>query len=158
MKIHYVPTLLLLGSALLILVVAAGLLLKGRAVRRSAQRFRSRAVTVTATVVEIEAKDLALGSAPDTRYFPRVTFVPAGAVEPVEARTLTDVPAPPPRVGETIEVAYDPERPDHVDVAATQDAAEGAGRSWFVLSALVAALAVAVAVAWLVVELIVWAR
>jgi len=157
-KIHYVPTLLLLGSALILLVVAAGLLLKGRAVRRSAHPFHSRAVTVTATVVEIEAKDLALGSAPDTRYFPRVTFVPAGAAEPVEARTLTDVPAPPPRVGETIEVAYDPEHPDHVDVAATQDAAEGAGRSWFVLSALVAVLAVAVAVAWLVVELIVWAR
>lgn len=158
MKIHYVPTLLLLGSAVALLLLAGGLLLKGRSVRRTARSFRSRAVPATATVVGLEAKDLSLGAEPDTRYFPRVTFVPEGATEPVEAQTLTDAPSPPPRVGEQIEVAYDPERPGHVDVAATQDAAEGAGRSWFLLSALVAVVAVGVAAAWLLLEILVWTR
>ena len=156
MKIHYVPTVLLLGSAVLLLLVAGGLLLKGRAVRRTARSFRSRAVTVTATVVGLEAKDLSLGSEPDTRYFARVSFVPEGTAEPVEAQTLTDVPAPPPGVGEKIEVAYDPERPSRVDVAATQDAAEGAGRTWFLLSALTALVAGGVAAAWLVLVIVVW--
>jgi len=155
-KIHYVPTLLLLGSAVLLLLVAAGLFLKGRSVRRTAESFRGRAVTTQATVVALEAKDLSLGAEPDTRYFPRVAFTPAGATEAVEAQTLTDVPSPPPRVGDTVAVAYDPERPDRVDVAATAGAAEGAGRTWFVLGSLVAVLALGVAAAWLVLVLVVW--
>src|SRR6478735_7606226 len=145
MKIHYVPTVLLLGSALLILLLGAGLLLKGRAVRGTAERFRSRAVAITATVVALEAKDLSLGAEPDTRYFPRVSFVPEGATEAVEAQTLTDVPAPPPRVGDPIEVAYDPEHPGHVEVVATEGAAEGAGRTFFVLGSLVTVVALGVA-------------
>ena len=156
MKIHYVPTVLLLGSAVLILLVGAGLLLKGRAVRRTAESFRGRAIAATATVVALEAKDLSLGAEPDTRYFPRVSFVPEGATDAVEAQTLTDVPSPPPRVCDRIEVAYDPERPDHVDVAATAGAAEGAGRTWFVLGSLVLLVALGVAAAWLVLVLVVW--
>jgi hypothetical protein len=156
MRIHYVPTVLLLGSAVLILLLGVFLLLKGRAVRRTASTFRSRAVATTATVVALEAKDLSLGAEPDTRYFPRVSFVPEGATEAVEALTLTDVPAPPPRVGEQIEVAYDPERPDRVDVAATEGVAEGAGRTWFVLGALTLLVALGVAAAWLVLVLVVW--
>ena len=84
MKIHYVPTVLLLGSAVLILLLSLGLMLTGRVVRRSAESFRSRAVTVTATVVELEAKDLSLKAAPDTRYFPRVRYQVAGTDEPIE--------------------------------------------------------------------------
>ena len=156
MKIHYVPTVLLLGSAVLILLVGAGLLLKGRAVRRTAESFRGRAIAATATVVALEAKDLSLGVEPDTRYFPRVSFVPEGASDAVEALTLTDVPAPPPRVGEQLQVAYDPERPEHVDVAATEGAVEGAGRTWFILGSLVILVALGVAAAWLVLVLIVW--
>lgn len=156
MRIHYVPTVLLLGSAVLILLVGIGLLLKGRAVRRTASTFRSRAVAVTATVVALEAKDLSLGAAPDTRYFPRVSFVPEGATDAVEALTLTDVPAPPPRVGEQLEVAYDPERPDRVDVAVTEGVAEGAGRTWFVLGSLTILVALGVAAAWLVLVFVVW--
>lgn len=156
MRIHYVPTVLLLGSALVLLLVAGGLLLKGQAVRRTAQRFRARAVAVRATVVGLEAKDLSLGSEPDTRYFPRVSFVPDGAAGPVEAQTLTDVPAPPPRVGDELDVAYDPERPERVDVAATQGGVEGAGRTWFVLGYGVLLLALGVAAAWLVLVLVVW--
>ena len=155
MKIHYVPTVLLLGSAVLILLLGIGLLLKGRAVRRTAERFRSRAVAITATVVALEAKDLSFGAEPDTRYFPRVSFTPEGATEAVEAQTLTDVPSPP-RVGEQIEVAYDPERPEHVDVAATEGTSEGAGRTWFVLGSLTLLVALGVAAAWLVLVLVVW--
>jgi Protein of unknown function (DUF3592) len=156
MRIHYVPTVLLLGSAAVVLVVAAALLLKGRSVRRTAESFRSRAVTTTATITALEAKDLSFGAEPDTRYFPRVSFVPAGATEAVEAQTLTDLPAPPPRVGEEIEVAYDPDRPDRVDVVATEASAEGAGRTWFVLGSLVALVAVGIAAAWLVLVFVVW--
>ncbi|HEU5038036.1 MAG TPA: DUF3592 domain-containing protein [Nocardioides sp.] len=156
MRIHYVPTVLLLGSAVVVLLVAAGLLLKGRAVRRTAEEFRDRAVTTTATVVGLDAKDLSLGTEPDTRYFARVRFLPAGASEPVEALTLTDVPPPPPRVGEDLEVAYDPEHPDRVDVVATEGQAEGAGRTWFVLAALTALVAVGIAAAWLVLVFVVW--
>lgn len=156
MRIHDVPTALLLGTAVLLLLVALGLLLKGRAVRRTAASFRSRAVSVTATVVGLAAKDLSLGGEPDTRYFPRVSFVPDGAAGPVEAQTLTDVPAPPPRVGETLAVSYDPERPERVDVAATQGQAEGAGRTWLLLGYGVLLLALGVAAAWLVLVLVVW--
>ena len=156
MRIHYVPTVLLLGSAVLILLVGVFLLLKGRGVRRSAESFRSRAVTVTGTVVALEAKDLSLGAEPDTRYFPRVSYTPEGATEAVEALTLTDVPAPPPRVGEQLEVAYDPERPERVDVAVTEGTAEGAGRTWFVLGSLALLVALGVAAAWLVLVFVVW--
>lgn len=156
MKIHYVPTLLLLGSVVVILLVGVGLLLKGRSVRAAAKRFRSRAVAVSATVVGIEAKDLSLGSSPDTRYFPVVSFVPERASEPVEALTLTDVPAPPPGVGDRIDVVYDPERPERVDAAATEDSVEGAGRTWFLLALLTGILALGVAAAWLVLVLVVW--
>ncbi|MFC7495095.1 MULTISPECIES: DUF3592 domain-containing protein [unclassified Nocardioides] len=156
MRIHEVPTALLLGTAAVLLVVAAVLVLKGRAVRRSAERFRGRAVSARATVVGLEAKDLSLGTSPDTHYFPRVRFVPAGAAEPVEVQTLTAVPAPPPRVGEQLDVAYDPEQPHRVDVAATEQTVEGAGRTWLLLARAVLLLALGVAAAWLVLVLIVW--
>jgi hypothetical protein len=155
-KIHYVPTVLLLGSAVLILLLGAFFMLKGRAVRRSAVAFRSRAVAVTGTVVALEAKDLSFGAEPDTRYFPRVSYLAAGSEEPIEAQTLTDVPSPPPRVGDQIELAYDPEHPDRVDVAATEGDAEGAGRTWFVLGALTSVVAVGVAAAWLLLVFVVW--
>ena len=156
MRIHYVPTVLLLGSAVLLLVVALLLLLKGRGVRRTAASFRSRAVTTSATVVALEAKDLSLGGEPDTRYFPVVTFTPEGASAPVEAQTLTDLRGVPPRVGEAIEVAYDPERPQRVDVVATEGDVEGAGRTWFLLAAGVLVVAVGVAAAWLLLIFVVW--
>lgn len=155
MRIHDVPTVLLLGTAVLLLLAALALLLRGRAVRRTAVGFRDRAVPVTATVVGLEAKDLSLGGTPDTRYFPRVSFVPAGTADVVEAQTLTDVPAPPPRVGDTVDVAYDPERPERVDVLATESRAEGAGRTWFVLGYGLLLLSLGVAAAWLVLVLVV---
>lgn len=156
MTIHHVPTVLLLGSAVVLLVIGLLLLLKGRAVRRAAGSFRDRAVRTTARVVALEAKDLGLGTHPDTRYFPVVRYVPHGTAEPVETQTLTDVPAPPPRVGEDLEVAYDPKRPDRVDVAATAGRVEGAGRTWFVLGTGVLVLSAGVASAWLLLVFVVW--
>lgn len=156
MKIHYVPTALLVGSAVLIALVGLVLMLKGRAVRRSATGFHERAVPVTATVVELQAKDLSLRSEPDTRYFALVSYVPEGQTEAIEAVTLTQVPDPPPRVGAEIEVAYDPERPERVDVVATEDGAEGAGRTWILLGRLTLLLALGVAAGWLVLVIVVW--
>ena len=156
MKIHYVPTILLLTSTALILVVGVVLVLTGRGVRRTAERFRDRAVPVTATVVELQAKDLSIRAEPDTRYFALVRYLPEGAAEPVEAVTLTDVPPPPPRVGDEIEVAYDPEHPERVDVVATERSVEGAGRTWLVLGYLVLLLALGVAAGWLVLAFVVW--
>ena len=156
MKIHYVPTVLLLTSTVVIAVVGVVLLLKGRSVRRTAERFRERAVPVSATVVELQAKDLSIRAEPDTRYFALVRYLPDGADEPVEAVTLTDLPSPPPRVGEQIDVAYDPEHPRWVDVVATERTVEGAGRTWLVLGTLVVLLALGVAAGWLVLVLVVW--
>lgn len=156
MRIHYLPTVLLLATAALLLLVALALVLKGRAVRRAAAGFRRRAVTTTATVVGLEAKDLGLGAEPDTRYFPRVSYVPDGATGSIEAQTLTDVPAPPPHVGAEIAIAYDPDHHDRVDVLATEGRAEGAGRTWFVLAAYTALAATGIAAAWLVLVVVVW--
>lgn len=156
MRIHFVPTLLLLGAGVVLLLLAGVLFLKGVSVRRSAERFRSRAIEMTATVVGLEAKDIGLGSEPDTRYFPRVTFVPEGAQEPVEAQTLTDVPSPPPRVGEEIRIAYDPERPERVDAVVTEGNVEGAGRTWNVMATLVLLVALSMPVAWLILSFVVW--
>lgn len=156
MKIHYVPTLLLLGTAAVLLLLALGLLLKGVAVRRSAEAFRGRAVEASATVVSVDAKDISLRAEPDTRYFPRVRFVPEGAGEPVETATLTAVPAPPPRVDDTIRVVYDPERPERVDVLGTETDAPGAGRTWRLMASLVLLVALGVAAAWVVLVLVVW--
>lgn len=156
MRIHTVPTVLLLGAGVLLLLVAVGFYLKGVRVRRAAEVFRSRAVEITATVVGLEAKDISLRSDPDTRYFAMVRFTPAGAGEAIEALTLTDVPEPPPRVGDELQVAYDPEHPERVDVVATEHDVEGAGRTWNVLATLALLLALSMPVAWLILSFIVW--
>lgn len=156
MRIHTLPTALLLGVGVLLLLVALGLLLKGMSVRRTAAGFRERAIETRASVVGIEAKDVSLSGDPDTRYFLRVRYHPNGAAEPVEAQTLTDVPAPPPRVDEEVLVAYDPQHPTRVDVAATESDAEGAGRTWLLLATGALVLALAVGAAWLVLAFIVW--
>ncbi|MGB0100891.1 MAG: DUF3592 domain-containing protein [Nocardioides sp.] len=156
MRIETVPTLLLLGTGVVLLGVAALLYMRGLGIQRASRSFAYRAVEVTATVVSLEAKDISLSREPDTRYFPTVRFVPEGATEAVEAQTLTDVPEPPPRVGEELVVAYDPQRPDRVDVAATQADGEGAGKTWLVLARLVLLLALAMPIAWTILALVVW--
>lgn len=155
MSVHPVPSVLLLGTGAVLLVVAAVLFARGVRQRRVAEGFRGRAVEVEAEVVGIEAKDVGIGSAPDTRYFLRVRFTPAGG-EPVETETMTDAPYPPPRVGETVLVAYDPENPRRADLVATERTVEGAGRTSFLLAWLTLAVALATPAAWLVLVLVVW--
>lgn len=155
MSVHPVPSVLLLGTGAVLLVVAAVLFARGLRQRRLAEGFRDRAVQTVAEVVGLEAKDVGLGSAPDTRYFLRVRFTPAQG-DKVEAETLTDAPYPPPRVGERVAVAYDPENPRRVDLVATEGTAEGAGRTSFLLAWLILAVALATPLAWLVLVLVVW--
>jgi hypothetical protein len=153
--IHVVPSVVLLGVGAVLLVVATVLFLRGLHQRRVAAGFRERAVEAPAEVVGIEAKDVSLAGEPDTRYFLTVRFTPAGG-SPVEMETLTDAPYPPPRVGERVAVAYDPEHPGRADLAATARTAEGAGRTSFVLAWLTLSVALATPTAWLVLVLVVW--
>lgn len=155
MSVHPVPSLLLLGTGAVLLVVAGLLFARGLRQRRLAEGFRDRAVETEAEVVGLEAKDVSLGSSPDTRYFLRVRFTPAQG-ESVEAETLTDAPYPPPRVGDRVAVAYDPEHPRRVDLLATEATAEGAGRTSFLLAWLTLAVALATPAAWLVLVFVVW--
>lgn len=155
MSVHPVPTLLLLGTGAVLLVAAAVLFARGLRERRLAEGFRDRAVETDAEVVGLEAKDVGFGSEPDTRYFLRVRFAPAGG-EPIETETLTDAPYPPPRVGEHVAVAYDPEHPGRADLVATESTVEGAGRTSFLLAWLALAVGLATPVAWLVLAVVVW--
>ena len=155
MTVHPVPSLILLGTGGVLLVLAAVLFARGLRQRRIAEGFRERAVETRAEVVGLEVKDVGLGSSPDTRYFLRVRFAPAGGT-PIEAETLTDAPYPPPRVGDGVAVAYDPEHPERVDLVATERTVEGAGRTSFLLAWLTLAVALATPAAWLVLVLVVW--
>jgi hypothetical protein len=154
-SVHPVPSLLLLGAGAVLLVVAAVLFGRGIRQRRVAEGFRDRAVEVQAEVVGLEAKDVSIGSAPDTRYFLRVRFTPAGG-DPVETETMTDAPYPPPRVGEPVAVAYDPEHPRRADLVATERTVDGVGRTSFLLGWLTLAVALATPAAWLVLVFVVW--
>jgi hypothetical protein len=153
--VHVVPSILLLGAGLLLAVVAVVLFLRGLRQQRIAAGFLDRAVATTAEVVGIEAKDVALGGEPDTRYFPRVRFGLEGG-RTVEAESLTDSALPPPRVGDTIEVLYDPQRPERVDVVRRAHRTDGAGRTSFLLGWLVLSVALATPTAWLVLVFVVW--
>jgi len=153
--VHPVPSLILLGTGGVLLVLAAVLFARGLRQRRIAEGFRDRAMETEGEVVGLAAKDVGLGTSPDTRYFLRVRFTPADG-SPVEAETLTDAPYPPPRVGDRVAVAYDPEHPRRVDLVATEDTAEGAGRTSFLLAWLTLGAALATPAAWLVLVLVVW--
>jgi hypothetical protein len=155
MTVHVVPSVILLGLGAVLLLLAAALLLRGVHQRRLAEGFRERAVGTDAEVVGIEAKDVGIGGEPDTRYFLTVRFTPQGG-EPVQTETLTDAPYPPPRVGESVAVAYDPQRPRRVDLVATARTAEGAGRTSFLLGWLTLSVALATPTAWLVLVFVVW--
>jgi hypothetical protein len=153
--VHVVPSVVLLGVGAVLLVLAAVLFLRGLGQRRVAAGFRERAVQVRAEVAAIEAKDVSLVGEPDTRYFLTVRFTPAGG-PPVETETLTDAPYPPPRVGDRVAVAYDPQHPDRADLVATAPSAEGAGRTSFVLAWLTLSVALATPTAWLVLVFVIW--
>jgi hypothetical protein len=153
--IHVVPSILLLGLGLVLFVVAAVLFLRGLRQRRIAVGFLDRAVATSAEVVQVEAKDVAFGGEPDTRYYPRVRFALADG-RTVEAESMTDSAIPPPHVGETVDVLYDPERPERVDLVRRADRIDGVGRTSFLMGWLVLSVALATPMAWLVLVLVVW--
>ena len=155
MTIHVVPSILLLGTGLVLALVAAGCFLRGLRQRRIAAGFLDRAVPTTAEVVQVEAKDVSFGGEPDTRYYPRVRYVAADG-RTVEAESMTDSALPPPHVGQTVDVLYDPERPERVDLVRRSNRIDGAGRTSFLMGWLVLSVALATPMAWLVLVLIVW--
>jgi hypothetical protein len=153
--VHVVPSILLLGVGVVLALVAAGLFLRGLRQRRIAVAFLDRAVASTAEVVEVEAKDVAFGGEPDTRYYPRVRFAAADG-STVEAESMTDSALPPPHVGEIVEVLYDPVRPERVDLVRRANRIDGVGRTSFLMGWLVLSVALATPMAWLVLVLVVW--
>ena len=155
MTVHVVPSILLLGVGLVLGVVAAAFFLRGLRQRRLAVGFLDRAVATTAEVLEVNAKDIALGGEPDTRYYPRVRFAAADG-RTVEAESMTDSALPPPHVGETVDVLYDPDRPERVDLVRRANRTDGVGRTSFLMGWLVLSVALATPMAWLVLVLVVW--
>lgn len=154
MTVRVGPSLLLLGIGLALVVLAGLLFLRGVRQRRVAVGFLDRGVAATAEVVEVEAKDVALAGEPDTRYYPRVRFAVDG--REVEAESMTDSALPPPHVGDTVDVVYDPERPERVDLVRRANRLDGVGRTSFLMGWLVLAVALATPTAWLVLVLVVW--
>ena len=154
MTVEAGPTVALAVLAGLFLVVAAAMGWRGLGQRRTAARVAERAVTATAEVLELSAKDVSVAGEPTTLYYPTVRFTPEGG-EPVEAECLTGVEPPPPHAGDRVEVRYDPQRPAHVELADT-DPTASAGRTSFVVARLLVLVALALPVAWLLLALLVW--
>lgn len=154
MTVHAGPTVALALLAGLLLAAAAVMAARGLGQRRTAVRVAARAVSAPAVVVELNAKDVSVAGEPTTLYYPTVRFTPEGG-ESVEAECLTGVEPPPPHAGDTVEVRYDPEHPSHVELAGT-DPEASAGRASFVVARLLAAVALALPVAWLLLALLVW--
>lgn len=154
MTVHAGPTVALAVLAGAFLVAAALMAARGLGQRRTAEQVAERAVSAKAVVLELAAKDVSVAGEPTTYYYPTVRFTPEGG-EPVEAECLTGVVPPPPHVGDPVEVRYDPQRPEHVELAGT-DPAVTAGRASFVVARLLVAVAAALPVAWLLLALLVW--
>lgn len=156
MTVHALPSALLLGSGVVLLLGAALMFLRGVRQRRIVASFRSRAVEVTADVVSLDAKDVSLSSSPETLYFPVVSFTTTTDGVAVTAECLTGVPAPPPRVGERVEVRYDPQHPGRVELVHDGEGTESAALTSFLLARVLLGLAVAMPLAWLVLVFVVW--
>lgn len=154
MNVQAGPTIVLLAATLALLAGAAAMAARGLRQRRTAVAVAERAVTATATVLELAAKDVGVAGEPTTLYYPTVRFTPEGG-EPVEAECLTGVAPPPPHAGDPVEVRYDPAHPEHVELEGV-DPLVSAGRSSFVVARLLVAVAVALPVAWLLLALLVW--
>lgn len=154
MTIHALPSALLLGAGAVLGLVSLVLFLRGLHQRRVAAAFSARAVEAQAEVTGLSAKDVSLATNPDTVYFPVVAFTTADGQQ-IEAECLTGVHPPPPRVGETVTVHYDPQHPSQVEVAGEEDPAT-AGLTSFLLARVFLGLAVATPLAWLVLAFVVW--
>lgn len=147
-----VLSVVMLGAAGLALVVSVLLALRGVRERRAAAGFAERALVATAEVLEARAKDVAVAGEPVTIYFHLVRFEVPGSGA-VTAETMAGMEPPIPRVGERVEVRYDPSRPEHV-VLDRVDHALGAGSTAFALARVMLGLAVSLPVAWALIVLI----
>jgi len=118
-------------------------------------------VETEAEVIGLTAKDVSAAGEPATLYFPTVRFRPRDRVdggvpnEPVEAECLVGIEPPPPHVGDTVAIRYDPDHPRRVTLAGTGHP-EAAGLTAFVVAKVLLALALAMPIAWGVLVLVVW--
>lgn len=157
MSLHPAVTSSLLGSAVACAVLGGWALLVGVRRRRVATAFLDRARETEAELVELRAKDLSLRAEPETVYFAVVRFVlPDGEV--VEAECVNGSTAAPGVVGDRVAVRYDPEESHRVSFVSGEDEAEGAGSTAFVVGRGLLALAVALPVAWAVLEIVLRTR
>ena len=161
MSIHPEPTYALLGAAVVFGVLS--LVMFGRGVRQRgiAAHFAGHSVETEAEVTGLSAKDVSAAGEPATLYFPTVRFRPRDRVdggvpnEPVEAECLVGIEPPPPHVGDTVAIRYDPDHPRRVTLAGTGHP-EAAGLTAFVVAKVLLALALAMPLAWGVLVLVVW--
>lgn len=142
----------MLGTAGAALVVSVLLALRGARERRLAADFEDRAVATTGEVLEAHPKDVAVAGEPVTIYFHEVRYeVPDRGT--VTAETMAGTEPPIPRVGERVEVRYDPRNPARVVLDGT-DHTLGAGATALALSRVMLGLAVSLPVAWALIVLI----
>lgn len=142
----------MLGAAGAALVVSVLLALRGLRERRLAADFGDRAVTTTAEVLEALPKDVAVAGEPVTIYFHEVRYdVPDRGT--VTAETMAGTEPPIPRVGDRVEVRYDPAHPQRV-VLDGVDHTLGAGATALALSRVMLGLALSLPVAWVLIVLI----
>lgn len=164
MSIHPEPTYALLGAAAVLAVLS--LVMFGRGVRQRgiAAHFAERSVETDAEVTGLTAKDVSAAGEPATLYFPTVRFRPRGRVDggspeesvaTVETECLVGIEPPPPHVGDTVAIRYDPDHPHRVTLAGTSHP-EDAGLTAFVVAKVLLALALALPLAWGVLVLVVW--
>lgn len=143
---------LMLGTAGAALVVSVLLALRGLRERRLAADFGQRAVATTGEVLEARPKDVAVAGEPVTIYFHEVRFeLPDGGT--VTAETMAGTEPPIPRVGERVELRYDPDHPQRV-VLDGVDHTLGAGATALALSRVMLGLALSLPVAWALIALI----
>lgn len=144
--------LVMLGAAGAALVVSILLALRGLRERRLAAEFGGRAVTTTGEVLEARPKDVALAGEPVTIYFHEVRYeVPERGT--LTAETMAGTEPPIPRVGEQVELRYDPRHPERV-VLDGVDHVLGAGATALGLARVMLGLAVSLPVAWALIVLI----
>ncbi|MCM0621292.1 DUF3592 domain-containing protein [Nocardioides bruguierae] len=142
-----------LVAAVLMLGAAARLAVRAGRQRAEAADFESRAVPAEGEVLQTRAKDVSLAGEPTTVYFHLVQWrLPDGGL--VRAETLSGTTPPVPRVGERVALRYDRLRTDQVVLAAA-DPRLGAGGTAWALARLLAAVGLAVPLAWLVVRVVV---
>jgi len=109
-------TVALLGAALVVFAVAGLTTRSARATRSAGDAFLRGACLAQARVVDMRERSRARSSDQLPTYFPVVAFdLPDGGV--VESEVLFGARPAPARLGDTVEVRYDPDDPRRVALA-----------------------------------------